>query len=632
MKSIAYVFFGLLLIAILNIFVHLPSKALATSTSYYVSKNGSNADGLSWTTAWSELANINWASIQPGDTIVIDGGNTPCASNYNFQNHSTSRPGVNCGMQYNTTLTVGKSGTSTAPITIKLATDTGHDGTAVFFGGRSTLLPYCSQTGYSATGTARAYGILIGDYHNNTSYQYVTIDGVKRSGFMVYGNQIGVGIRHDNDSFITLRNLEIFDNGIFSGTSSKTDNPGVGFVGHDLTFERLLVHDNGQDGFQDQFSGNINNNSHAAMSNLAIYDSWIYNRRDNPVSAGYPFNEGPNQACTHVDGVQIWGGGLHQQGFTVRGAVFGPLLAQGFYGGDFGSAGFDNVSITDSLFINALGANINSDGNNAPTNWTIQNITSYLTTGSNPTFGSNHGGVDITGSGHTLKDIIHYYGYYSDANSVTTASGNIWFGGDPVDGGTNVNPNFVGPLATTNTPNYATLIAADYTPQCATCTGKGSSIHTVQDLLNRIDSLNTSSNPTNTPTPTPTPTPIVNTPTPTSVVPTPTPTTVLPTNTPTPTPPGDNIAPSVAITFPTNGATVTHNTNITITATASDNVGVTKVEFYAAGVLKCTDTASPYTCRYLTPKNAGVQVVLSAKAYDAANNNSTNSVTITTIR
>jgi len=44
------------------------------ATSYYVSKNGNNSDGLSWTSSWNEMNQINWANINPGDTIWLAGG------------------------------------------------------------------------------------------------------------------------------------------------------------------------------------------------------------------------------------------------------------------------------------------------------------------------------------------------------------------------------------------------------------------------------------------------------------------------------------------------------------------------------------------------------------------------------
>ena len=99
-------------------------------------------------------------------------------------------------------------------------------------------------------------------------------------------------------------------------------------------------------------------------------------------------------------------------------------------------------------------------------------------------------------------------------------------------------------------------------------------------------------------------------------------TTVTPT--PTPTPPADTTFPSVSISSPSSGTTVSGTTNIN--ATASDNVGVTKVEFYVDGVLKSTDTTSPYSYSWDTP-NGGAHVCngahthsLTAKAYDAAGN------------
>ena len=70
---------------------------------------------------------------------------------------------------------------------------------------------------------------------------------------------------------------------------------------------------------------------------------------------------------------------------------------------------------------------------------------------------------------------------------------------------------------------------------------------------------------------------------------------------------------------------------ITLSATASDNVGVTKVEFYIDGTLKVTDTTSPYstTLDSTTLTNASHSLV--AKAYDAAGNVGTSSTVSFTI-
>ncbi|WP_306591198.1 M4 family metallopeptidase [Geothrix sp. 21YS21S-4] len=67
---------------------------------------------------------------------------------------------------------------------------------------------------------------------------------------------------------------------------------------------------------------------------------------------------------------------------------------------------------------------------------------------------------------------------------------------------------------------------------------------------------------------------------------------------------------------------------ITFSATATDNVGVSKVEFYVDGVLKGTDTTSPYSITLDSTTLTNGSHSLVAKAYDAANNVGT-STTVT---
>jgi len=77
---------------------------------------------------------------------------------------------------------------------------------------------------------------------------------------------------------------------------------------------------------------------------------------------------------------------------------------------------------------------------------------------------------------------------------------------------------------------------------------------------------------------------------------------------------GDTTPPAV-------GASETGNSgNITLSATASDNVGVAKVEFWVDGALKGTDTTAPYsmTLDSRTLPNGAHSLV--AKAFDAAAN------------
>jgi hypothetical protein len=133
-----------------------------------------------------------------------------------------------------------------------------------------------------------------------------------------------------------------------------------------------------------------------------------------------------------------------------------------------------------------------------------------------------------------------------------------------------------------------------------------------------------------TPTATPTPTPTVtvaptatNTPIPTATIAIPT-NTPVPTSTPTPTrtptPFIDVSAPSLTITNPLNNSNVKKGRTITITATASDNIGVTKVTFMVGSTLLCTDTTSSYSCNWNVPSKTGATYTITVKAYDAVGN------------
>jgi chitinase len=77
-------------------------------------------------------------------------------------------------------------------------------------------------------------------------------------------------------------------------------------------------------------------------------------------------------------------------------------------------------------------------------------------------------------------------------------------------------------------------------------------------------------------------------------------------------------APAVAISYPANNASVTGT--VSVSANASDNVGVTKVEYYVNGALQGTDTASPYLLSWNTSALTTGTYTLSAMAYDAAGN------------
>ena len=47
------------------------------AASWYVDNAAGGANsGSSWANAWTSFAGIQWASIQPGDTLFISGGST----------------------------------------------------------------------------------------------------------------------------------------------------------------------------------------------------------------------------------------------------------------------------------------------------------------------------------------------------------------------------------------------------------------------------------------------------------------------------------------------------------------------------------------------------------------------------
>ncbi len=118
------------------------------------------------------------------------------------------------------------------------------------------------------------------------------------------------------------------------------------------------------------------------------------------------------------------------------------------------------------------------------------------------------------------------------------------------------------------------------------------------------------------PTQTPIPTPI---PTPTH--------TPAPLSTPTSSP-ADAMPPTVSITNPLNNAKIQHGSTVLISALATDNTGVTKVEFYVSDSLKCISTSAPYRCSWKVPGKRGTKYTLKATAYDRSANRSSSSITV----
>jgi len=92
---------------------------------------------------------------------------------------------------------------------------------------------------------------------------------------------------------------------------------------------------------------------------------------------------------------------------------------------------------------------------------------------------------------------------------------------------------------------------------------------------------------------------------------------------------GDNSAPTVSIASPANGSIVARKSTVTIAANATDNVGVTRVEFLVNGALQCTDTTAPYNCNWRVPAAPNKTYQLQARAFDLAGNSGAASVQVT---
>jgi hypothetical protein len=88
----------------------------------------------------------------------------------------------------------------------------------------------------------------------------------------------------------------------------------------------------------------------------------------------------------------------------------------------------------------------------------------------------------------------------------------------------------------------------------------------------------------------------------------------------------DTTAPTTSISFPWKDSLLRGTTSVN--ANATDNIGVSKVEFYVDGALKATDTTSTYSFSWNTTQGTDGAHTLMAKAYDAAGNSASNSITV----
>lgn len=88
----------------------------------------------------------------------------------------------------------------------------------------------------------------------------------------------------------------------------------------------------------------------------------------------------------------------------------------------------------------------------------------------------------------------------------------------------------------------------------------------------------------------------------------------------------DTSAPQVSILSPTAGAIVKKGSTVNISAAVSDNVGVTRLDYYVDGFVVCINYGT--TCPWKTPNRKGTYLI-EVRAQDAAGNIGTASRSVT---
>lgn len=408
-----------------------PPAPPISGRAFYVSKLGNNSDGQSWASAWSELDQVNWAQFQPGDTLLIDGGES--------------------NMVYRTTLQPTTSGTAEKPITIQLAKEAGRNGQAVIFGGRETPLPHCGQVGYGAVTNELTTN---GAKFENVAW--IVVDGTKWAGIVIHGMN-GDGIRlYANTDHLTFRHMEIYDNGtvVNSGGTTYSDGKGIRLEGSNHTVERTVIHDNGQDAIQ---------SNGANVSNFTIRQSWFYNGREHPsIDQSYNY-------CTHSDALQIFDGGV-VSGITIEDSILGPGFTNTLILGDK-NVDVNDVTIRNVLMLKGAENSISAHSSATPSvnNWRVENVTVY---GPNTAYNA----ITYKGSNLTIANSVFVGSHINIPNTTPAASNNCQWDTTGIDIGVETDPNFE--FATADA--FSDGMYAIQSPQCA---GMGSSITSTQHLF-----------------------------------------------------------------------------------------------------------------------------------------------------
>jgi hypothetical protein len=142
------------------VLVTLSLTANLSATTYFV-RSGASGNGTSWANAWGNVSSISWSILNPGDTVCVAGG------------------------VYSGRISSGKSGASTAPITVKRAT-------------AADAVCGSTTTGWQSSYDSQA---TIGGITFNNNY--VTVDGGTWAGGVQWSGGFLINIPNSDASGIT---------------------------------------------------------------------------------------------------------------------------------------------------------------------------------------------------------------------------------------------------------------------------------------------------------------------------------------------------------------------------------------------------------------------------------------------
>jgi hypothetical protein len=259
MRSLGLPIGGLVVLCGLLVGLLLPGTALAAGTTYYVSPNGNDrGPGTSPERPWRTLDRVNGQAYQPGDRILLEGGQT-LRGGLHFDGSSrgtadrpivigsygSGRGTIDAGK--GTAIYVEASGgfaISNLNVTGSGRESNTGDGVSFFNNlPRDRKLAYVRIDNVDVGGFG-SYGITIGGWNGASGYRDVRVTGVLahdngKAGIITYGEEMYA------NADVYVGNSTAFGN---AGVAGLDTNSGNGIVLGSVdggTIERSLAYDNG---------------------------------------------------------------------------------------------------------------------------------------------------------------------------------------------------------------------------------------------------------------------------------------------------------------------------------------------------------------------------------------------------